>query len=334
MGSMEKLVWVRRNEPFTLRFGRYSLKTIQVPSLSLQTHCTNLPHDLAATLSHLPPMPPGCEAVVLPAHPVEGRLTRLKGFFGPLITYIGKAEPRYLIHLRGTFQDYTSGFSGRRRNVLTRAVRKFAEFSGGSLDFRVLTRPDEMPEFFRIAAALSGESYKRQLGATFEDLGVTPEELADTARRDGIRGYVLYCGGEAAAYYFCRELGGNLLYVHSAYDPRCAKLSPGTVLLWLILQSLYVEQRFEYFDFLWGFYPYKLAFARTSMRVACVYCFRGTLRNRALVLTHLTLLTLTKWMRAVTPRLRVAGLVQALGEKLIRRSPREGSPSNGDSQQQ
>lgn len=318
MGTMAKLVWVRRSEPFTLRFGRFTLKTFQVPSLSLQTHCTDLPRDLAATLSELPPIPPDCEAVVLPAHPIEGHFPRLKGFFGPVIQYISKAEPRYLIHLRGTFEEYTSGFSGRRRSVLTRHVRKFTEFSGGSLDFRVFTRPEEMPEFVGIAAALSQGSYKAKIGATFEDLAITPEELAEAAAGDGIRGYVLYRGGKAVAYYFCREQGGNLLYVHSAYDSGHAKLSPGTVLLWLILESLFAEQRFEYFDFLWGYYPYKEAFARTSMRVACVFSFRGGIRNRGLVLTHLALLTLTKWMRAVTSRPRVAGLVRALGEKLIR----------------
>lgn len=317
---MDKLVWVRRNEPFTLRFGRYSLKTIQVRSLSLQTHCTDLPRDLAKTLSELPPIPPDCEAVVLPAHPMEGHFPRLKGFFSPVIRYISKGELRYLIHLRGTFEDYTVGFSGRRRSVLTRHVRKFTEFSGGSLEFRVFTRPEEMPEFVKIAATLSQGSYKAKIGATFEDLSITPEELAAAAARDGIRGYVLYCGGKAVAYYFCREQEGNLLYVHSAYDPLHAKLSPGTVLLWLILESLFAEQRFEYFDFLWGYYPYKEAFARTSLRVACVFSFRGGARNRALVLTHLTLLTLTKWMRAVTARLRMAGPVRALGEKLIRRT--------------
>jgi len=159
-----------------------------------------------------------------------------------------------------------------------------------------------------------------KIGATFEDLSITPEELAAAAARDGIRGYVLYCGGKAVAYYFCREQEGNLLYVHSAYDPQHAKLSPGTVLLWLILESLFAEQRFEYFDFLWGYYPYKEAFSRTAIRVACVYSFRGTLRNRALVLTHWALLTLTKWMRAATSRLGVADWVRALGEKLIRRT--------------
>ena len=318
MGSMEKLVWVRRNEPFTLRFGRFTLKTIQVPSLSLQTHCTDLPRDLAATLSELPSIPPDCEAVVLPAHPIEGHFPRLKGFFGPAIRYISKAELRYLIHLRGTFLDYTSGFSSRRRSVLTRHVRRFAEFSGGSLEFRVFTRSEEMPEFVGIAAALSQRSYKARIGAAFKDLAITPEELSAAAAGDGIRGYVLYSSGKTVAYYFCREQGGSLLYVHSAYDPRHAKLSPGTVLLWLILESLFAEQRFEYFDFLWGYFPYKAAFARTSIRVACVFFLRGSVRSRGLVLTHLALLTLTKWMRALTSRLRVTGLVRALGEKLIR----------------
>jgi hypothetical protein len=316
----QELAWVKRNEPFTLRFGRYSLKTFHVASLSLQTHCTSLPRDLAATLSELPPVPPDCDAVVLPAHPIEGHFPRLKGFFGPVIQYISKAELRYLIPLRGTFEEYASGFSGRRRSVLTRHLRKFTEFSAGSLAFRVFTRPEEMPEFVKIAAALSQGSYKAKIGATFEDLAITPEELSTTAARDAIRGYVLSSGGKAVAYYFCREQSGSLLYVHSAYDPSCAKLSPGTVLLWLILESLFAEQRFEYFDFLWGYYPYKKAFARTSMRVACVITFRGSSRNRALVLTHLALWTLTKWMRALTPRLRLAGLARRLGEKLIHRA--------------
>lgn len=315
---------MKRKEPLTFRFGRYILRSLSIPALSLQTPCTELSCDIAATLAQLPPLPPDCEAIVLPAHPIKGDFPRLKGLFGSVIRYVPNAGARHLIDLSGTFKDYSSRFSGRRRNTLARRVRKFAEFSGGTHEMRIFSRPEEMPEFRRAAVTLSESSYKAQLGATFQDLAISVEELAEAASCGGVRGYVLYCGPSPAACVYCRVQGANLLYVYPAYAPGYASLSPGTVLLWLTLQSLFDEQRFKYLDFLWGVYPYKLLFSTTAIRVAAVYCFRGTLRNRLLVLSHLMLLILSKWMKAATARLRVSRLVQALGEKMVRRSQQAG----------
>jgi CelD/BcsL family acetyltransferase involved in cellulose biosynthesis len=294
--SEQPRVWVKRTEFLTLRLGRRTIRKIAVRSLSLANPCTTLDTDIGATLSELPPIPADCEAVVLPAHPVCAPVPRLTGVFGPVIRYRSNSGPRHLVDLRGSFEEYASKFNHKRRHGLTREARKFAELSGGTLQLRAFRTPIEMRDFQRIAAAITAKTYKVRLGAAFDE---SADQLADAAARGTVRGYVLFFAGEPVAYELMRIQERNLLLASTSYDPAYAKSSPGTVLLWLVLQSLFDEQGFDYLDFLWGQYPYKKLFATTTVNVAAVFCFRNTLRNRMLVVGHFALILASRLLAMV-----------------------------------
>ena len=90
-----------------------------------------------------------------------------------------------------------------------------------------------------------------------------------------------------AAYALCMRQGDALIYSTIGYDPQYKDLSPGTVLLYLILQRLFAEQRFRIFDFVVvGDYGYKTMFSTGSLDYARVLWFPWSLKNFALVGLH------------------------------------------------
>jgi len=90
-----------------------------------------------------------------------------------------------------------------------------------------------------------------------------------------------------AAYALCMRQGDALIYSTIGYDPQYKDLSPGTVLLYLILQRLFAEQRFRIFDFVGGGdYGYKTMFSTGSLDYARVLWFPWSLKNFALVGLH------------------------------------------------
>ncbi|MBZ5601910.1 MAG: GNAT family N-acetyltransferase [Acidobacteriia bacterium] len=319
------LKWARRNETLAFRFGRYYLARVDIRAQSLQNPCTELAPDLDSTLARLPDLPPECDAAFLPAHPVGDGVPRARGLFGPVLQYVCNSGPRHLIDLRGSFDEYIAKFSRKRRHELRRTVRRFEELSEGALELRRFGTPEEMERFRDIAVELSGKTYKAAFGAAFNDIGPS-RDLAEAAARGDVRGYVLYSAGRPAAYGFFRAQGSNLAFVHTAYDPVYTKSSPGTVMLWLILQELIAEQRFAYLDFLWGQYSFKELFATTTIHVAAIYCFRNTLRNKLLVGSHWALILLSRLMVSMTRALGIDRLVKTIEEKRLPESRPDAPP--------
>jgi CelD/BcsL family acetyltransferase involved in cellulose biosynthesis len=95
-----------------------------------------------------------------------------------------------------------------------------------------------------------------------------------------VRGYVLMSEGQPAAYVFCQIEHDVIIYKHIGYDENFAHNSPGTVLLYLILQRLFNEGEFRLRDFDGTeYYAYKEFFATRAINCARVFGFRPGLRR-------------------------------------------------------
>jgi CelD/BcsL family acetyltransferase involved in cellulose biosynthesis len=89
---------------------------------------------------------------------------------------------------------------------------------------------------------------------------------------------------------------------YRGYDPDYLRLSVGTVLQWLAVESLFAEKRFRYFDFTEGESEHKRLFSTGHLDCANVALLRPTLANRMLAHSHLrfgrAVEALGKWLEA------------------------------------
>lgn len=275
--------WHRYDFPLKFRVGEVSLGTYKIPVMRKVFHVAEI-----VAQAPVPPWPEleqevkGVLLVCAPHAALAGEITLEKDW----ISYCLKSYRHCLIDLRGDFDGYQSRFSGKTRSTLKRKVRKFAEVAGG-LDFRCYTAPEQMAEFHAHARAVSALTYQERL----LDYGLPShagfvDDLRAQARLDQVRGYLLFAKGRPVSYLYCPIVDGVVEYAFLGYDPDWAKLSPGTVLQWLALESQFSEGRFSTFDFTEGESDHKLFFSTQQVNCNNRLLVRRSLFHSMLIRSH------------------------------------------------
>jgi CelD/BcsL family acetyltransferase involved in cellulose biosynthesis len=280
--------WTPSVEPLRFFLGGRDLGAIQIPALTLNVPFTHLSTNLEDSAPPWETLPPGIEAAVVPAQPVDGKLPRLTQLPG-LVRYVGPATDRYSIDLEGTFAGYLRRLSQNTRHTLRRKLRRFAESCGGELKWRAFTSAGEMREFHRMASDVSRRSWAARVGGPGFDGSVSEVTLLQLADENLVRGYVLFQGDCPVSYQLCTGLGDVLLCVRTGYDERHGQHSPGTILLQLLIEGLFAERRYKRLDLGEGTLGYKSLLSTDSTRCVRVIYFRRTFQNLAIASSHLAL---------------------------------------------
>jgi CelD/BcsL family acetyltransferase involved in cellulose biosynthesis len=232
-------------------------------------------------------MPSTARALYLPSWPTDA--TKAQLCFGPdTIRYVPFVTPRYYVELRGSFEEYLqTNFAAKTRHNMTRSLRKFAESNGGAIDFREYRKPEDMAGFHDAARAVSRLTYQdRLLHVGLPDTPAFVDGLVDEARQDNIRGYLLFQADTPVAFAYCHGNGDSLYYSVVGYDPSFGRWSPGTLLLLLILQRIFLEGKYRILDFGQGEAQYKSVFSTGHLVCADTYYFRRGWRNALIVVSH------------------------------------------------
>jgi hypothetical protein len=213
----------------------------------------------------------GADGYVVWSHPLATRLPAF-GVRAGRILYAPRQYKRFSTDLSGSFDQYMAGFSGKTRWGLRRKLRKFAEVSGGAIDWRQYRTPQELPIFFELARTVSVKTYQERL----LDVGLPAHPAFVTssltlANADNVRAYLLFLHEQPISYLYCSASERIVAYDYLGYDPAYSSLSPGTVLQLLALEALFAEQRFAAFDFTEGEGQHKKMFSTESRLCGDVY---------------------------------------------------------------
>ncbi|MGZ8346377.1 MAG: GNAT family N-acetyltransferase, partial [Allosphingosinicella sp.] len=102
------------------------------------------------------------------------------------------------------------------------------------------------------------------------------------ARREQLRGWLLFVEGRPVSYLYAPAEGETLVYAHLGYEPEFAEYSPGTVLQMEAMRQLMAERRFRLFDFTEGEGQHKRQFATDGVDCVDLMLLRPTLANLAI----------------------------------------------------
>jgi CelD/BcsL family acetyltransferase involved in cellulose biosynthesis len=234
-----------------------------------------------------------CRAVVVSAMPIGKRFATMSFERGAL-RYAARYGDRYVVDLQGSFAEYIKKFSKKSRGNLQRAARKFEKGTDSVAPILEYRSPSEIIAFRDIAVAISRASYKSDLGWGFQEDESFARKIELDAVAGRVRGYVLISGREPVAYVFCRIDHDVIVYKHIGYDEKFAQSSPGTVLLYLMLQRLFNEGEFRLLDFDGAeYYAYKEFFATRA--ISCARLFWFPLRFSEIVLFGAHWVITTAW---------------------------------------
>ncbi len=273
--------------PFVLsyRIGEFTLFRRQFRGLALLEHFFDLSDDPGEPPAPFDRLGRDINVIVTRSHPIRDTMPVVSAEDG-VLRYVFARYTRFHTDLSGDLDTYLAKFSAKSRSTLRRKVRRFVELGPGC-EMREYKRPGDMAEFHRLAREVSALTYQEKL----LDAGLPTEpefldELIGMAATDSVRAYVLFLHGKAVAYLCCPVVNGVLLYSYLGYDPKHADLSPGTVLQYLVFESLFEEKRFRAFDFTEGQGEHKKFFGTQATPCADICYFPASLSARFWVGLH------------------------------------------------
>lgn len=263
--------------PTPIRF-RIAERTLWTATRRLRRLNHTLPELLGARAMNLPALEEldGFDIRSLP----EASLASLDT--SATVALVRQRYPRHYLRLDGGWPAYWQGFSAKTRSTLKRKRARWA--AAGGPDVRSYRTPAEVGAFAALAGALSARTYQhRLLGAGLPTGPAAIAAMHALAADDRFRGYILFHGGEPAAYLYLPVEHDVVRYAHLGYAPEHAALSPGAVLQLAALEHLFAEGGSRLFDFTEGDGAHKRLFGRESVACADVLLLRRTWRNRLLL---------------------------------------------------
>jgi len=218
----------------------------------------------------------------LPPDALPPGISRLNGW----VAYVQRLQRCYHVQIAGSFEDYLSKFSAKRRHNLKRSARWFADRSEGC-PLSVAKSPEEMMEFHRQAIEISRQTYQERLLKAGMPAGKDYlSHMQQLAASGMARGYLLRDGAKSVAFAWCEGKGQRLNYSIIGYLPDYAPKSPGTALLYLILEDLFREKTFSLLSFGVGEGWYKESFSTGFEEFIDAVLLRPSWRLRGLVWLH------------------------------------------------
>ena len=232
------------------------------------------------------------------------------------IHFVSQSFNRYLIDLNLSYEGYLNTFSSKTRSTLRRKIRKFEKQSDGEIDWRTYSSPTEMNVFHKIARTISKETYQEKLlNAGLPEDDAFCSDMTAKAAQGNVRGYLLYLNGEAISYLYTPIDQGRFVYAFLGYLPQTSKHSPGTVLLFKVLEHLFECKEGTVFDFTEGQSDQKKQFSTTSIYCGNLVCLKYSTGNHFwLWLNKLT----NNFSQALGNMLEAIGLKKAI-KKFLRR---------------
>ncbi|WP_241527356.1 GNAT family N-acetyltransferase [Sphingomonas turrisvirgatae] len=275
MNALAPVVAVR-STPLSFQIGARTLLAVK---RSLVRVAVSLDEAREGRLPMLPPLPREADGYVVTSLPEE-RLDAMIAS-GRMIGFVRQRYLRYHADLTGTYDAYLARLSSSARQGVKRKMRKVAQLSGGKIDVRRFVTPDELRAFHGIARGIARRTYQeRLLGEALPDSPAFVDWMLARAAEDAVRAWLLYIGGEPAAYLYCPAQGDTLIYEFVGHDPRFNELSPGAVLQMEAFRELFAEGRFARFDFTEGEGQHKRQFSTGSVPCLDLLLLRPSFANR------------------------------------------------------
>ena len=253
---------------------------------SIRRNLVRVPLDLDAAINgRLPGLPlldPAADGYLVTSLPTAQIEAMIR--MGGMLAFVRQRYVRRYADLTIGFDAYLGQLSANTRSAIKRKGKKVAQASGGQLDVRRYATPDQLAEFHGIARALALGTYQERLmGAGLPDTPDFTQRMYAMAAEGKVRAWLLYVGGEPAAYLHCPIHDATVIYEFVGHDPRFSDLSVGAVLQVEALRDLFAESAVTRFDFTEGDGQHKRQFATGGVECCDLLLLRPTLANRAAI---------------------------------------------------
>jgi CelD/BcsL family acetyltransferase involved in cellulose biosynthesis len=265
--------------PLPLKF-QIGARTIAAIRRDLVRVPQSLDDALSGQVPMLPPLDPAADGYLVTSLAASGS-KQLRRAASGTITFERQRYTRRYADLSIGYDAYLDRLSGNTRSAIKRKAKKLASASGGTLDIRRFSQPDELAEFHRLARSIAVTTYQEKLmGSGLPDTPDFLQTMYRMAAAGEVRAWLLGIAGQPVAYLYCPVHADTVIYEYVGHDPAFNDLSPGAVLQAEALRDLFAEPHLKRFDFTEGDGQHKRQFATGGVECVDLLVLRATIANR------------------------------------------------------
>ncbi|MBN2302108.1 MAG: GNAT family N-acetyltransferase [Lentisphaerae bacterium] len=185
-------------------------------------------------------------------------------------------------HYRLVFPEDREKMSFRSAKSISRMLGKehaLAKHVGAECKVIEIRDRNTCSKYGEAITSLIRETWQaEQLGHIF-----SVDEANEVADRGWLRSFLLLAGDQAAAFTLCYQGMGTLMYERIGYSPKFARHSPGILLLYKILERLWMDDEVRFVDFGVGEAVYKQKAANDTIYIDAILVIRNCVSLRLLV---------------------------------------------------
>ncbi len=186
---------------------------------------------------------------------------------------------RYL-ELPDSFEDYLHALPRKQRHEARRHARQLREDFPEDTHIHCYRNEQEIEQLTGDVKKVHATSYQGTLGVGFTDSEGTRARFRAAAKKDALRGCVMYVSAEPVAFFIGFKFKETLFGQVLGFNPQFHKYSPGLqVLLHAIEESCQPAAGVSVVDLGWGDRNYKRAICNRSSMEGPVHIFAPTLNG-------------------------------------------------------
>src|SRR5438270_6808364 len=221
------LEWLPARRSLRFTFREYCFLETRCEGLELLTHVTRIETSLDETTTAVVPLLQHHAAIILPSFPITTQPAPLE-LARWYLRYTVATNNHYYIELdRSSFEEYLRRLSRHHRHEIQRKLRRYLQASGGPIEFRRYSTPQEARTFYALARTLSAKTYQdRLLKRGLPDTDAVRAELDEHAARGTMRRYLLFHCEHPVACADCAAVADRLRFVFTRHDPAPAAAPP------------------------------------------------------------------------------------------------------------
>ncbi len=241
--------------------------------------------------------------------------SHLQNINSDYVEWKDKEEARRFIKLDNDIDTYLGSMKRKVRYNLKRNIKLFETGHGKPLLRKTVNR-DEVSSFLNHTEEIYKKTWQaNSLGYEQKNTDYNHRKMSLISELGNLRSYVLFKDKTPVAFVIGYQFKNNYIYQDIGYDPAYKKWSPGSVLLFLLIEELFSIDKPELLDFGFGENDYKKIYGNTEKISSNIYIYKKYTKGHAVISAQKFLMNIYRLIHKLLTWLKIDSFIR----KLIKR---------------
>ena len=190
--------------------------------------------------------------------------------------------------LPDSHDDYLNAMKRKVRYNIKRSVKQITEAFEGNITLKVYEQERNVEELLEKVNVIFKKSWQSNVMGYYERN--SKKQINSTklkAKNNWLKSYILECNNTPVAFVIGSQFNGYFEYEETGFDPDYASFSPGSVMTYLLIESLFKHNKPKVMSFGYGENVYKKIFGNHSFTAYnIVTCHKTSKANLLLAIQH------------------------------------------------